>query len=383
MGTRLDDLPELSYINNMTLEDVTNLFMDEYKKNLKEITGEEPVIDRSDPYRLLILSQSVMNMQMLLYIDHAGKMNSLKYAHDAFLDHMGSIKNRPRKEAQRATVEVLFTMEAARQSAEPIPAGTMVTADQSIFFETMEYAEIPAGETETTVTCICTVTGTIGNNYAPGEISTLVTPIGFITAVRNTAKSAGGSDRESDEEYREGIYNAPNKYSAAGPDDAWVAIVKDFNADIEDVRPTTVPGSGINTILVLMKHGRLPEESEMKEIREHLLRPDIRPFGIGVEVKAPAKAEYSVELTFYIGDSGKERVLEICAGVEAAVARYTEWQGARIGRDVNPDELLAMVKNAGAKRAVIKTPLFRSVEEGSVPFLVGEPKVTFGGVESD
>lgn len=378
-----DDLPELSYIDGMTLDTVKGMLLDEYRKNLKELTGKEPVIERSDPYRLLINSQAVLNMQMLLFIDRCGKMNSLKYAYGDYLDHMGNFKNRPRKPAKKASVTVLFSMEAARQSVEPVPAGLMMTADQSIFFETAEYAEIPAGELSVLVRCLCTVPGEIGNGYEPGEIGTLVTPSGFLTSVANVTASAGGEDRESDDGFRLGIYNAPNRYSTAGPDDAWVALVKDFSTEIEDVKPTTVPGSGVNTIIVLMKHGRIPEESELTEIREYLLRPDIRTFGIDVRVKPPEKVPYGIELTYYIGESGKERVAEICADVEKAVARYTEWQGAKIGRDINPDELLAMIKNAGAKRVVITSPSFTGIPEGSVAFFNGSSSVSFGGVESD
>lgn len=379
----LDNLPDISYIDNMTLEKVTNLLLEEYKKNLKEITGKEPAIERSDPYRLLINSQSVLNMQMLLFIDHCGKMNSLKYAYGDFLDHLGAFKNRPRKEAQKATVAVRFSLGAERQFAEPVPAGLMVTADQDVFFETAEYAEIPPGERSVTVTCVCTVPGEAGNGYSVGEIRTLATPSGFIADVANTTRSSGGSDEEGDDEYREGIYNAPNKYSTVGPDDAWIAIVKDFDPNVEDVKPTTVPGSGTNTIRVLMKHGRLPGEGELANIKKYLMRPDIRTFGIQVEVCPPAIVQYGTSLTFYIAESNKERVANICDEVHLAVAKYIEWQGSKIGRDLNPDELLAMIKGAGAKRAVISSPAFTPVPENSVAVFDGNMHVEFGGVESD
>lgn len=379
----LDELPDISFIDDLTLEQVTEMMMEEYRKNLKEITGEEPVIERSDPYRLLINSQSVLNMQMLLYIDHCGKMDSLKYAHGDFLDHMGVFKNRPRKPAQKASVKVRFSMEAARASAEPVPAGILVTADQKMFFETVSYAEIAAGELSVEAECVCTVAGEAGNGYGVGEICTLVTPSGFISAVSNTTKSTGGSDVEKDDEYREGIFNAPNKYSTAGPDDAWVAIVKDFNADVEDARPTTVPGSGINTIIVLMKHGRLPEEWELERIRDHLMRPDIRTFGVDVQVQAPVAVEYGISLIYYIAESNKGRVPEIRSNVDRAVAGYTEWQGNKIGRDLNPDELLAMLKSAGVKRAVISSPVYTPLTESRVAVFNGSMDVEFGGVESD
>lgn len=384
MGIRaLDELPDISYIEGMTLDTVKEMLLNEYKKNLEKITGREAVVGRCDPYRILLNSVAVMDVQMLLFIDQCGKMNSLKYAFGDYLDHIGVRQSRPRKEAQKAVVTVEFALDAARQSVEPIPVGTMVTADQAVFFETAEYAEIPAGDLSVPVKCVCTVAGQAGNEYGVGEITTLATPTGFIAHVSNTTVSAGGTDRESDDEYREGIYNAPNKYSTAGPDEAWVALIKDFDPMVEDVKPTTVPGSGVNTIIILNKHGNIPEESQMANIRDYLMRPDIRTFGINVHVCAPTPVGYGILLVYYIANFDKDRVAEICVEVDLAVAKFIEWQSGKIGRDVNPDELLAMIKQAGVKRAVISEPSFSPVPDDSVAVFNGIADIRFGGVESD
>lgn len=285
----MKELPDVSFIDNLSLEEVKNILMEEYKKEYENITGNEPVMERSDPIRLLISSQAVLDMQLLSFIDRCGKMNLLKYAQGDFLDHMGAFKNRARKEAERASVMVRFFMAEPRNEVEPIPQGTMVTADQKIFFETNDYAEIPVGELSVEVCCSATTAGTAGNNYEKGEIATLVTPTGFISAISNTTKSSGGMDRETDEEYAEGIFRAPDKYSVAGPEPAWISLVKDFDSNVEDVYPDTVPGSGVVQITVLMKHGRIPESTELQSIHDYLIRPDIHTLCTLVEVKPPSK----------------------------------------------------------------------------------------------
>ena len=58
-----------------------------------------------------------------------------------------------------------------------------MTADQKVFFAVQEYAEIPAGETSRTLLLVCTVAGTEGNGYAPGEINTLCDPAVIIFLV--------------------------------------------------------------------------------------------------------------------------------------------------------------------------------------------------------
>lgn len=379
----IKDLPDVSFIDNLSLEDVKNILIEEYKKEYENITGKEAVMERSDPMRVLISAQAVLDMQLLSFVDRCGKMNLLKYAQGDFLDHMGAFKNRARKEAERASVMVRFFMAEPRNEVEPIPQGTMVTADQKIFFETDDYAEIPAGELSVEICCSATIAGTAGNNYEKGEIATLVTPTGFISAISNTTKSSGGMDRETDEEYAEGIFCAPSKYSVAGPNQAWVSLVKDFNSDVEDVCPDTVPGSGVAQITVLMKHGRIPEPAELQSIQEYLMRPDIRTLCTLVEVKPPEQKNYEISLTYYIGNSNKSRAAEIQKNVEQAVGAYTEWQDSRVGRDINPDELLVMLKQAGVKRAVITSPVFCQVPDGTVAHFDKTQKVTYGGVESD
>lgn len=379
----IKDLPDVSFIDNLSLEDVRNILIEEYKKEYENITGKEAVMERSDPMRVLISAQAVLDMQLLSFIDRCGKMNLLKYAQGDFLDHMGALKNRARKEAQSASVMVQFSLAEPRNEAEPIPQGTMVTADQKVFFETAEYAEIPAGKSSIEVCCSATTSGTTGNNYEKGEITTLVTPTGFISAVSNTTKSSGGMDQETDEEYAEGIFRAPDKYSVAGPEPAWISLVKDFNSDVEDVYPDTVPGSGVVRITVLMKHGRIPEPAELQSIHDYLMRPDIHTLCTMVEVKTPEQKNYEISLTYYIGESNRSRAAEIQKNVEQAVGAYTEWQDSRVGRDINPDELLVLMKQAGAKRAVITSPVFCQIPDGTVAHYNGTQKVTYGGVESD
>lgn len=402
--SKIMDLPDISFIDNMTLEDVESLFMGKFREHYRENTGTELVIEKSDPYRLWALTQSVLDYQMLLFVDKCGKMNFLKYAYTEFLDHMGVFKNCPRSGAKKAAVQVLFSMAEARNSAEIIPAGTMVTADQKVFFETTECAEIPAGELSVVISCECTTEGNIGNGYETGEITTLVTPTGFISSVTNTTPSRGGADEETDEEYKEGIYETPDQYSAAGPDLAWISFAKKYDRNVADVMPNSEPGSGVVSLTVIMKKGRLPEEDEIRNIQEYLMNPNIRPLTTNVRVQAPKVNEYDISLTFYVGRSNKERAADICEAVDWGIADYICWQGVHgdsvemgsknydltsietepvVGRDINPDELLTRLKNAGVKRAVITAPVFTTVDMDEIAKFSGNLSVKYGGVESD
>ena len=113
MGLKeIKDLPDVSFIGGLSLEDVRNILIEEYKKEYEKITGKEAVMERSSPMRILISAQAVMDMQMLSFIDRCGKMNLLKYAQGDFLDHMGAFKSRERKEAGNASVMVRFSWQS-------------------------------------------------------------------------------------------------------------------------------------------------------------------------------------------------------------------------------------------------------------------------------
>ena len=74
----LYDLPDVSYIDNMTLDDVQNQLIEDYMTRYKEIAGEDIVMMRADPYRLMLQSVGVLMYQTLLYVDRAGKQDLLK-----------------------------------------------------------------------------------------------------------------------------------------------------------------------------------------------------------------------------------------------------------------------------------------------------------------
>ena len=74
--------------------------------------------------------------------------------------------------------------------------------------------------------------------------------------------------------------------------------------------------------------------------------------------------------------------LKIRAQVGEAVKEYIKWQTFSIGRDINPDELRARIKKAGAKRLDIRSPDFTKVLPDHVARVQAQ-NVVYGGVEDD
>ena len=94
----------------------------------------------------------------------------------------------------------------------------------------MEYAESPAGSLRVDVLAECTATGNAGNGLAPGEVSTIVDPVPYITSAVNQNPTEGGADVENDESLAERVYLAPGAYYTAGPEDGYLYHAKKYNA---------------------------------------------------------------------------------------------------------------------------------------------------------
>lgn len=378
----IKDLPDVSFIDNLSLEDVQNLMITTYQNKYEEITGKKVALARGDPNRVILLANAALIYQALQRIDKAGKMNFLKYAYGNYMDNLAATRSGVvRKQPEAATVTMKYTLEAARSSTTVIPQGSRVTADYERVFATLEYAEIKPGETETTVLCQCTETGTVGNGYAPGEITEMVDPIAFIASVSNTDTSSGGTDTETDDELAERTIIAPSGFSVAGPEDAYIYRCKEYSTAIKDTAVYSGTPGTVN-IRILLEDNSTPSRGFIDGLSDYLTEAPARPLTDHVVIAGPDKVAYNIKITYYIGKLSRASAAMIQEAVEMAIEDFEEWQTGKIGRDINPDELIVRLKAAGVKRAVITEPEFKVLEEWQIAAL-GTKTVTYGGTEND
>lgn len=380
MIQELKNLPDVSFIGDVTLKDIEDSLVRDYEEKYFETTGEKIILARADPVTLLLYACAVQFYQGYKYIDKAGKMDLLKYAYGPYLDHIASMKGITREQAKPARVMVRFTLSEVRPNTIEIPQGTQVT-DGSMYFETEQYAEIKPGSGYIDVECVCLVSGSDGNDLQPGEINTLVNPIPYVASVSNIEETAGGVDIEDDDSMKERVYIAPSSYSVAGPEDAYRYWVKTFNSGISDV---LVQSDNPVDIIVefIMSDGELPTTGLIQGLQLYLQNKQIRPLTDKVTVKAPDTVDYKLDVRYYINTSDLKRADTIKANVTAAVGQYIVWQRSKIGRDINPSQLIQMMVSAGAKRVEVKLPVFQVVGAANVAKLVSQT-VTYGGIEDD
>lgn len=377
----LDKLPDISFIDDLTLVDVQELLLNAFYDNYKAITGKKITLARADPYRVMMLSAAQVIYQGLQQIDKAGKMNFLKYAYGDYLKNLAALKRVTAHEPEKAQVKVRWKLAEPREAATPIPAGSRVTADHAVYFETIDYAEIAPGETEIILMMYCTEPGEEGNNYMQGELSVLVDPVAFIDSVANIETTANGTGEESDQSIAERTYLAPSSFSTAGPDDAYIYHAKSYSQEVGDVLPTS-PTPGVVDIRFILKDGGIPSETMIAGMEEYLQQRSKRPLTDKVEVAAPDVVTYSVDFTYFINASDMSSATQIQSQVQQAVQEYELWQCTVIGRDVNPDELMAYLKKAGIKRANIRQPVFKVLENTEIA-KVTSTNIIYGGLEND
>lgn len=376
------DLPDISFIEYKTVDDVKASVVADYEAYMTEATGKTYTLPRVSRDRFKLYAAAAQIYQAMKYVDIKGKMDTVKYSVGDFLDLLGAFRcGATRNQAAAAVTTIRFTLSAARASVTAIPQGTRIAAGQ-LFFETSVYTEIPAGDLTADIPATCMTAGETGNGLAPGELKTLVDPVPYVQSVENTSTSSGGADRESDESFAARIFIAPGKYSTAGSRNGYEYHVQDYSSAIGGVHVSSDQAAGTVDIVFVMADGSLPSAEMISAMSQHMSAETLRPMNDLVTVHAPAEVKYTVSLTYYINQSDNNRAVAIQQAVSAAVDSYVAWQ-RKIGRDINPSKLLALVMGAGAKRAQITAPIFTAIPADSIAAIDGAASITYGGLEDD
>lgn len=378
------DLPDISFIENDTLDAMMQRLVGNYEKRYKEVTGKTVSLGAADPARIQLYAVALDLYQIEQYVDRAGKQDLLKYSYGGFLDNLAAGRRVARRPASSARTTLRFTLSATKTYASAIPAGTRVTNGDGVYFKTLEYSEVPAGDSYVDVEAECTTPGVAGNGFLAGQVNLLADPLPYVEKAANVSTSEGGTDLEDDLSLAERTYLAPSGFSTAGPQDAYTYWTKTRNTDVGSVRPVSNQAAGTVTVYVLMRDGTLPGAEVLADLTEFLKNREIRPMTDLVTVSAPTVKSFSITLTYYIARSNQASASTIQGRVDAAIADFITWQTTEIGRDINQTELIRRVREAGAKRVVVTAPEFTTVAATEVAQLAKNGMaVTYGGLEDD
>ena len=203
----------------------------------------------------------------------------------------------------------------------------------------------------------------------------------YYESVENITESAGGADRESDAAFYERMRESVETYSTAGPLGGYEYFAKSASALIADVKATS-PEPGEVDVRVLLTGGELPGEEILKEVLDILNADPVRPLTDHVTVAAPQAVPYNIDVTYYTQESSALSADTIAADVAAAVKSFQKWQAEKMGRDVNPSQLIALLMQTGVKRVEVRSPVFAAVADNAVA-QVGTVSVVNGGAERE
>jgi phage-related baseplate assembly protein len=310
----------------------------------------------ADPRRKMFQTFVYGLVLFLNNVEYAVKQRLLSYAEDDFLDHIGAEENVPRLEPTPAKTIERFELNIPEGENVVLPAGTRVAATNEISFSVQEDIPIASGTSFIDVEVVCTEPGTIGNGFLPGQINQLVdNNIPWISKVYNITTSEGGTDWEDNDAYAERIRLSKEGYSTAGPEQAYIFHAKSANKLVSDVSVQS-PSDGVVEITVLLENGEIPDETILTEVENYLSDKNRRPLTDRVVVVAPEAVEYDINATYYISADKESVLADIQASIEEAKEEYIAWQKQKLGRGIDPGELIALLKKAGAARVEVQSP---------------------------
>ncbi len=368
--------PDVEFVRK-TAEEIQEEMVASWEASMGRILG------KADPIRVMLGWEAAIDAQLYTAINESAKLNLPRYTFGDYQDSIAEIfyQGLERLKATAATTTMRFTLSKAAETDTAIPVGTQCTRDGTAVFATDETVYIPAGEIYADVGATCTETGTIGNGYAAGTITTCMDPdrVERLESVTNLTASEGGAAQEDDASFYERMRESMSAFSTAGPAKGYIYHAKSANPNVGSVLVDS-PAPGCVDVYFLKAGGGVPEVELIETVQQALSDDEIRPLTDYVTVKAPEQVFFNINLTWYRERGAAESLEETQAKLERAAQEYVTWQTAEIGRDITPDRLTMKLMETGIKRIVRTEPVYTVISKYQVAAL-GDMTITYGGDE--
>lgn len=294
---------------------------------------------------MLLINMMVYRESLVRTIiqDVAGQ-NLVAKARAPMIDYLGHLVGVFRLPAVPALATLRFSVDEAPAANILIPAGTRVSATDSVIFATDSDVLLQAGSLSVQVHATCTDAGIAGNGWQPAQISNLLDDIdGADLQVVAIAPSAGGADAESDDHLRERIVLAPESFSNAGSKGAYRFHAMSAHQDIVDVAVTR-PQPGTVKLTPLMSYG-LPDQTLLDTVDGICSDEKVRPLTDTVITSIPGEVTYSINATLIVYDNQDEKT--VMAQAQKAITEWESGQSSRLGRDIIPSQISAALSVPG------------------------------------
>ena len=322
------------------------------------------LIYAGDEKEMLLRAVLQIIVQAFAGIDNALRMDTLRYAVRDYLDIYGEKRSCERIQARAARATAKITL-AATGTARTIMAGTILTADGEVLYQTTEDLTATGSAQELTATIECMQTGSIGNGLTAGMSLQPLVPIDGAVSIVCLTGAAGGQDKETDNDYRERIRTFGLTRVSTGPKQQYESAAKAVSSEVVDARAVNLGGGQVCIYIITASDTGI--EALLSAIQTALSDETMRPLTDTVTVQQATAIPYRLNVRYAYDGSGN-----IQTAVAEAVNEYQAWQERTIGRAFNPEKLAAMLYQAGATR-VIWGEGSAFDEEGAVEYTEIEP----------
>lgn len=320
----------------------------------------------TDVERIIIDLQAYREHLVRIAIQEAAKQTLLTYSRFPMTDYIGDIVGAVRLDAQPAKTTLRWTMRAVSGVATPLALGSRArTKDGKVVFATDAPVEVAAGELTVDVTATASAAGPLGNGYVAGQVAVIVDDLPLFASVENTTTTADGTAIEDEDRYKERIRQAPKGFSTAGPSDAYRYHALSAHPDVADVSVTR-PTAGTVRVTVLAKAGA-PTSAMLDAVTTALNDENVRPICDTVEVVAATPVDYTIAARLKAKSSALGAGVtsdSLVALATTAAETYRDDRASRLGRDVVPSQLQALMMVDGAYSLELDAPAFVDIGDG-------------------
>lgn len=358
---------------DVNVEEIKRLMIDKYQKlsgiKLTE-ASPETMIFNSVAYMIALREEK--------YNDDL-KQNFLRFARNERLDLKGEFygKRGERLKSRPARAMFKFKISKEQNYDTVISKGSRIRYNDMYFITDEEYI-IKKGTIEVEGMCTCNILGSVGNGIPIGQINEMVDIYPNYTIVENITITSDGSDIEEDEGYRKRIREIPNSFTTAGSKESYSFWAKSSNPNIIDVKVVSPSPTKVD-VYILTNDGNVTSEIK-SSVSKVLNDENIRPLTDKVEVKSPNIINFDIDFDYFIDKENEAIVNSIKSNVDKVVNDYVLWQREKLGRSINPDELIKRLKLIGVKRTVIRKPQYTKLEFDQIGILQNK-NITYQGVE--
>lgn len=275
-------------------------------------------------------------------INDSAVQNLLSFASAPLLDYLAELVGVQRLPSQPATCTITLTF-TGNTTDIVIPEGTRIAAqDNKVFFRTVEAVSVPALTANITVKAACDTEGVDGNDYAIGEINSIMDPQPYLTTATNSDITVGGSAEESDERLRARIKLAPSQFSNAGSVNGYKFFALSASPLIIDVSvpdPPETPGEV--KIYPLMEDGSVTPIEILDAVDAACSPDNVRPLTDTVVPLAPTRLDYSLTVNLTLFDDAIQP--DVTEKVEENIAVFIKEKRQKLGRDIIGAQLIAKI----------------------------------------